>query len=238
MKWGHWIQQQYFKLILLTWVSSYRISLMIAKTKKPYSKGENVFKVAAKVGANMGKARNEIERAPLSNDSLEVNNISELANWTSADDNQLTTECMMIFFPRRSNSRLTQWFHCEEWVSLFKPCVKKWEANPPKCLFHLEVHCCMGRFLLIYLNCVKCQVIPASYWWMHWYVYVCNSFEFSAARKAITISNIQDKSYMSQDGIVVCTAQLADFWFPDADFLLGAGWWHSCRLQGTFAVSQ
>uniref|UniRef100_A0A3P9KG16 BED-type domain-containing protein n=1 Tax=Oryzias latipes TaxID=8090 RepID=A0A3P9KG16_ORYLA len=53
--------------------ASYKVSLLIAKAGKPHSIGENLVKPAAKVMANIlfgGKAGDEINRIPLSNDTL------------------------------------------------------------------------------------------------------------------------------------------------------------------------
>uniref|UniRef100_A0A3B3H5E5 DUF4371 domain-containing protein n=1 Tax=Oryzias latipes TaxID=8090 RepID=A0A3B3H5E5_ORYLA len=53
--------------------ASYKVSLLNAKAGKPHSIGENLVKPAAKVMANMlfgGKAGDEINRIPLSNDTL------------------------------------------------------------------------------------------------------------------------------------------------------------------------
>uniref|UniRef100_A0A3B3H3A2 Uncharacterized protein n=1 Tax=Oryzias latipes TaxID=8090 RepID=A0A3B3H3A2_ORYLA len=54
--------------------ASYKVSLLIAKAGKPHSIGENLVKPAAKVMANIffgGKAGDEINRIPLSNDTVQ-----------------------------------------------------------------------------------------------------------------------------------------------------------------------
>ena len=56
--------------------ASYRVSLLIAKTGKTHSIGDNLVKPAAKVMANIlleGKASAEMNRVPLSNDTVQNN---------------------------------------------------------------------------------------------------------------------------------------------------------------------